>query len=300
MRIDIFKTEYKILLLSIIIVAIILPIAYVILKDSTPKEFDGQRAYEEVKFQVGVGPRTIGSNAHEVVANWIITDLTKLNWKVDTQETVTSGVAIKNIIAKKGSGTPWVLIASHYDSRSYADNDPNPQNRKLPVMGANDGASSVAILLELARVLQNNLDKQIWLVFFDAEDNGNALGTGWDLGSEYFVSQLNGKPDSVVILDMIGDKDLNIYKERNSNPDINNEIWSVASGLGYSQFIPSYKYDLIDDHTPFIQAGIRAVDVIDFDYPYWHTVNDTLDKVSSESLKVVGETILEWLEQYPK
>ena len=84
---------------------------------------------------------------------------------------------------------------------------------------------------------------------------------------------------------MVGDKDLNIYMEGNSNPDLNTEIWSVAKELGYSQFIPTYKYDLIDDHIPFIQAGIRAVDVIDFDYPYWHTTNDTLDKVSAESLQ---------------
>ena len=158
----------------------------------------------------------------------------------------------------------------------------------------------MAVLLELARVIPNNLDKQIWLVFFDAEDNGNAFGTGWDLGSEYFVSMLSGQPDSVIILDMIGDKDLNIYMEGNSNPDLNNEIWSVASELGYSQFIPKYKYNLIDDHTPFLNAGIRAVDVIDFDYPYWHTVEDTADKVSAESLQVVGDTIMKWLEQYPK
>ena len=194
----------------------------------------------------------------------------------------------------------WVIIASHYDSRSLADNDPNPQNRKLPVLGANDGASSVAVLMEIARVLPSRLNKQIWLVFFDAEDNSNTLGTGGDLGSQYFVSELNGKPDSVVILDMIGDKYLNIYMERNSNPDLNTEIWGVASELGYSQFIPKYKYSLIDDHTPFIKAGIRAVDLIDFDYPYWHTADDTLDKVSAESLKTVGDTVIKWLGQYSR
>jgi Zn-dependent M28 family amino/carboxypeptidase len=242
----------------------------------------------------------MGSTAHDLVTKWISSNLLNLNWTVDTQETNSSGMAIKNIIAKKGSGAPWIIIASHYDSRSYADNDANTKNRELPVLGANDGASSVAVLLELARVLPDKLNKQIWLVFFDAEDNGNALGTGWDLGSSYFVSELNSKPDSVVILDMIGDKDLNIYMERNSNPDLNKEIWDVASELGYSQFVSNYKYSLIDDHTPFIQARIRAVDVIDFDYPYWHTVNDTLDKISAESLKAVGATILKWLEQYPK
>ena len=90
---------------------------------------------------------------------------------------------VKNIIAKRGTGTPWIILGSHYDSRSIADQDPNPKNRNQPVLGANDGASSVAILLELARVLPTNDNKQIWLVFFDDEDNGTSSGTGWDLGS---------------------------------------------------------------------------------------------------------------------
>ncbi len=281
------------------VIVILIIIAIFKLNNENPN-FNGERAYADVKFQVDLGPRTMGSQAHDLVTKWMISNLHNQKWMVDTQEAVTSGVAIKNIIAKRGLGTPWIIIGSHYDLRSYADKDPTPQNRKLPVPGANDGASSVAVLLELARVIPNNVDKQIWLVFFDAEDNGNAFGTGWDLGSEYFVSMLSGQPDSVIILDMIGDKDLNIYMEGNSNPDLNNEIWSVATELDYSQFIPKYKYNLIDDHTPFLKAGIRAVDVIDFDYPYYHTVEDTADKVSAESLQVVGDTIMNWLEQYPK
>src|SRR4030042_1237715 len=295
------RKEYKILVSVITIVVIVILIVIAIFRlNNENHNFNGERAYTDVKFQVDLGPRTMGSQAHDLVTKWIISDLLNQKWMVDTQEAVTSGVAIKNIIAKRGFGTPWIIIGSHYDSRSYADKDPTPQNWKLPVPGANDGASSVAVLLELARVLPNNLDKQIWLVFFDAETNGNAFGTGWDLGSEYFVSALSGLPDSVIILDMIGDKDLDIYMEGNSNPDINNEIWSVATELGYSQFIPKYKYNLIDDHTPFLNAGIRAVDVIDFDFPYYHTVEDTTDKVSAESLQVVGDTIMKWLELYPK
>ena len=295
------RKEHRLIVSTIIILIVIIPITFLILwLNHANQVFDGEQAYADVKYQVDLGPRTMGSQAHESVAKWIISELTKHNWMVDTQEGVTSGVAIKNIVARRGSGTPWIIIGSHYDSRSHADQDPNPQNRKLPVPGANDGASSVAVLLELGRILPRDLEKQIWLVFFDAEDNGNALGTGWDLGSEYFVSELSGKPDSVIILDMIGDRDLNIYMEGNSNPDLNDEIWGVASELGYSQFIPNYKHSLIDDHIPFLSAGIRAADVIDFDYPYWHTVADTADKVSAESLKVVGDTMMKWLEQYPK
>jgi Zn-dependent M28 family amino/carboxypeptidase len=271
-----------------------------LISSSKYREFDGQRAYEGVKYQVELGPRTLGSEAHENEEKWIISSLENQKWDVVTQEAEIFGVPIKNIIAKKGTGTPWIIIASHYDSRLYADQDKKIENQKLPVDGANDGASSVAILLELSRILPAKTNKQIWLVFFDAEDDGNIPGYDWSLGSQYFVSELSGKPDSVVILDMIGDRDLNIYMERNSSSDLNQEIWGVASELGYTQFIPTYKYDLIDDHIPFIQAGIRAVDVIDFDYPYWHTTNDTLDKISVDSLKVVGDTILKWLEQYPK
>lgn len=301
MRIAIIWKEYKFLLSSIIIVLVIITVILGILSMNKPAlEFDGSRAYKDVKYQVGLGPRTMGSEAHEQTANWIISELRNLNWQVNTQETVNSNQTIKNIIAQRGAGTPWVIIASHYDSRLIADMDSDPLKRKQPVMGANDGASTVAILLELARVLPTKLNKQIWLVFFDDEDNGTKSGSGWDIGSANFISKLQGNPDDVVVLDMVGDKDLDIYMERNSNPDLNTEIWNVAQELGYSQFIPTYKHDLIDDHIPFIQAGIRAVDVIDFDYPYWHTTSDTLDKVSAESLKVVGDTILKWLEQYPK
>jgi glutaminyl-peptide cyclotransferase len=295
------KIIKTILFSLIVLVVIIFSISLIIfLSNRKPNEFDSQRAFEDVKYQVELGPRIPGSEAHEKEAEWIISRLESLKWDVIPQKAVTSGAPIKNIIAKKGTGTPWIIIASHYDSRLFADRDTTPEGRKIPVEGANDGASSVAILLELARVLSSKLDNQIWLVFFDMEDNGNTQGYEWSLGSQYFISELKGKPDSVVILDMVGDKDLNIYMEQNSNPDLNQEIWGTASELGYKQFIPTYKYDLIDDHIPFIQAGIRAVDIIDFDYPYWHTTNDTLDKISADSLKVVGDTILKWLEQYPK
>jgi Zn-dependent M28 family amino/carboxypeptidase len=106
------------------------------------------------------------------------------------------------------------------------------------------------------------------------------------------------QPRAVIIVDMVGDADLNIYKERNSDPEIMDEIWGTAKRLGYeSKFIPDYKHSMLDDHTPFLEAGIPAVDIIDFDYPYWHTTQDTPDKVSAESLQVVGETLRAWLVQ---
>ncbi len=290
----------KVVVPALIIGVVILTIVQVLTSMNTdPLVFDGERALKDVKFQVDLGARTMGSKAHEQAVNYIVNQLQTYDWKVETQSAEVSGHQIKNIIASRGEGTPWIILGSHYDSRLLADHDKNPANRILPVPGANDGASSTAILLELARVIPSEINRQIWLVFFDDEDNGNASGSGWSIGSTYFVSQLQGKPDSVVVLDMVGDKDLNIYMEGNSAREMNNEIWSVAKSMGYSQFIPTYKHKMIDDHTPFLKAGIRAVDVIDFDYPYYHTTNDTLDKVSTDSLKAVGDTILKWLEKYP-
>jgi glutaminyl-peptide cyclotransferase len=293
----------RIITIILILVAGILLIAIsvmVIGLGTEPTQFDGQRAFEDVQTQMDFGPRTLGSVAHEQEVSWLIDQLNAEDWQVETQETVISGQPITNIIAKRGDGTPWVILGSHYDSRPIADRDQNPANRQLPVPGANDGASSTAALLELSRVIPKDIDKQIWLVFFDAEDTGNSSGSGWANGSEYFVSQLQGKPDSVVILDMIGDKNLDIFMEGNSDKTLNQEIWGVAKELGYTEFIPQYKYNIIDDHIPFINAGIRAADVIDFDYPAWHTTGDTIDKISAQSLKIVGDTILNWLDQYPK
>jgi Zn-dependent M28 family amino/carboxypeptidase len=121
-------------------------------------------------------------------------------------------------------------------------------------------------------------------------------GWDWILGSTGFVERLIEKPDAVVILDMIGDRELNLYWENNSDPVLSKEIWGIAKGLGYSgQFIPLWKHRILDHHIPFIEAGIPSVYIIDFDYPYWHTTADTPDKVSAESLKAVGETVHNWL-----
>lgn len=259
--------------------------------------FDKDRAYDHVIYQIELGPRTIGSNAHATTVEWLQKELLRNGWQVTIQEGNRLGVRIQNIIAKRGQGDSWIIIGAHYDSRSIADKDLNPNYQTQPVPGANDGASGVAVLLELSRVLSRRIDKEIWLVFFDAEDNGNIQGQDWILGSREFVDKLEGKPDAAIIIDMIGDADLEIYWERNSTPILAQEIWDIAMELGYSEiFIPKFKYRIIDDHIPFIRAGIPAVDIIDFDYPYHHTISDTADKVSPESLAIIGNTLIRWLE----
>lgn len=262
-----------------------------------PVAFDGNRAYADVQTQVAFGSRVPGTEGHSKIESWIQEQLVKAGWQVEVQKSEALGHPVENIVARRSTQPPQIVIGAHYDTRMFADNDPDPTRHKDYVPGANDGASGVAVLLELARSLPHDT-VPVWLVFFDAEDNWNIPGWDGELGSRAFVHSLTARPPAVIIVDMIGDADLNIYKERNSNPDLTNAIWQVAKELGYeSKFIPEYKYSMIDDHTPFLQAGIPAVDIIDFDYPYWHTLQDTPDKVSAESLKVVGETMRTWIMQ---
>jgi len=259
--------------------------------------FDGRRAYEDVQTQVTFGPRVPGTDGHAKIREWMREELVEAGWQFEVQESEALGHTIQNILAKRSDEPPQIIIGAHYDSRMFADHDPDPSQHTNYVPGANDGASGVAVLLELARTLHENTPP-IWLIFFDAEDNGDIEGWDWILGSSEFVRNNTIQPRAVIIVDMIGDADLNIYKERNSNPALTDEIWATAKNLGYeNNFIPEYKHSMLDDHTPFLQAGMPAIDIIDFDYPYWHTTHDTPDKVSAESLQAVGETLHVWVMQ---
>jgi glutaminyl-peptide cyclotransferase len=190
-----------------------------------------------------------------------------------------------------------VLLGAHYDTRPVADRDPN--DAKQPVPGGNDGASGVAVLLELARVLDaSTLDRQVLLAFFDAEDRGELDGWPFSVGAEHMASHLTVRPDYMVLVDMVGDRDQNIYWESNSDPALMRDLWSIAEKLDYGrQFIPERRWGLMDDHIPFVNRGIPSVDIIDFDYPYWHTALDTCDKISPESLERVGRVLQSWLAQ---
>jgi len=257
--------------------------------------FSGSRALDNVIEQVNMGPRTPGSLPHTLFFPWLQSKIDQPGWIVELQKGFYQGHQITNIIAMNSIEPPKIIIAAHYDSRLLSDNDPDSKLRSTPVPGANDGASGVAVLIELARTLPVKA-LPIWLVFFDVEDNGKIPGWEWLLGSRYFVSQLEATPQAVIILDMVGDKNLNIFREINSDYDLTTEIWKVAQSLGYeSSFINKSKYSILDDHIPFIDAGIPSVDIIDFDYPFWHTTADTSDKISAESLEIVGSTILNWI-----
>ena len=265
---------------------------------ATPIVFSGQRAFRDVNYQVSLGPRIPGNTAHAQTIDYIYQTLKKYGWELEIQEVEVMGQPLKNVIAKRGSGDEWIILGAHFDTRRFADRDPNPQLQYDPVPGANDGASGVAVLLELGRVLPKELDKQIWLVFFDGEDQGEIPTWDWILGSKGFAASLSELPDAAVIVDMVGDADLQIYQETNSDPELTAEIWKTARQAGYGKvFIDEEKYSILDDHFPFLKLGIPAVDIIDFDYPHWHTTADTPDKTSPESLSAVGITLYNWLLQ---
>ena len=277
------------------------------LADRQPEiKFDALRAYQDIEYQVALGPRIPGSDAHQNIQNWMLQELEGNGWETEVQNITFEGQPVSNIIGKFGEGEPWIVLGAHYDTRIHADLDPDLSKTLDPVPGANDGGSGVAVLLELARQLPahfqgadgSNPDLQgtIWLVFFDAEDNGRIEGWDWILGSRAFVAELQSDPDAAVIVDMVGDKNLKIYQEENSDDRLTREIWDNAAGIGYGDYFLRYeKYTILDDHVPFLEAGIPAVVIIDFEYAYWHTTADTPDKVSAESLEIVGKTLLAWL-----
>ncbi|MBT3315700.1 MAG: M28 family peptidase [Anaerolineae bacterium] len=267
--------------------------------EPAPVKFDGERALQDVYHQTELGPRIPDSDAHAQIRAWMQEELEAAGWQVEVQTFEKFGHRGYNLVASHGEIEPEIILGAHYDSRIYADHDPDVEKRNQAVLGANDGASGVAILLELARTIpaqQPPPHSSIWLVFFDLEDNGNIPTWEWILGSRAFVDGYTLNPEAVVILDMLGDADLNIYLERNSDPKLRAEIWAQAAELGYENiFIPEEKFSMLDDHTPFLEAGMPAIDIIDFDYPYWHTTEDTADKIAKESLQVVGDTVLSWL-----
>ena len=268
--------------------------------------FDADNAYTLLKKQVDIGPRYPGSPGHEETARFIKTTLRSSadNITTDSFSEVVNGktIQLQNIIAHfNPDAKKWVLLAAHWDTRPTADQEIDAEKRKSPILGADDGASGVAVLLELGRMFaQKAPDVGVVMVFFDGEDYTDSMF----LGSKHFadnmekLTRVSNKPISIeygILLDMIGDSDLNIYQEEKSveaAPDVVDKVWTTARRLGHRDaFPPRTKYAISDDHIPLIKAGLKCIDVIDFDYPYWHTLNDTSDKCSAESLKTVGNVI---------
>ncbi len=280
--------------LFIIQTILILSLLFVSCAQAAPS-FDENRAYQDVQTQLSFGFRYPGSIGHAQTQDWIVSELEKNNWQVQLYEYPYYDLTISNIVAHRDGTAPHVLFGAHYDTRLLADQDLNyPQE---PVLGANDGASGVAVLLELARVIPETVPNEITLAFFDFEDQGGIGQYQWIAGSTALASDPTFKlPDQVIIVDMIGDKDLNVYIDRNSDPALTVEIWQAAQELGYEHYlIPEAKYSMLDDHVPFKNQNIPAIDIIDFDYPAWHTTMDNESNISAKSLGIIGKTLLYWL-----
>ena len=271
----------------------------------TVPSFDAQRAFGYLQTQCDFGPRNPGSDAHRKTQQYLFDSLNKLTDLVQTQEFLHLDSALKkefiltNLVATfYPEEKERILLCAHWDSRPWADQDSVILNRNQPILGANDGASGVAVLLELANILSQKKPKYgVDIVFFDGEDYGKRGHTqDYCLGSTFFAQNLPiPKPKFGILLDMIGDMDLNIYKEEYSNtyaPEIVDLIWGKAEKLKLKAFQPEVRHAVWDDHMPLILAGIPTVDIIDFDYPYWHTLHDTPDKCSAQSLETVGKLLI--------
>lgn len=271
--------------------------------------FNSSTAYDYLKKQVDFGPRVPGTQAHDECQKYITDELGKYTDQVCIQKFVFNAggtkIPMTNVIGfLNPRASKSILLAAHWDSRPVADQEVLASDRKKPIPGANDGASGVAVLLELARMFsEQKPDVGVAFVFFDGEDYG-PKGDDMYLGAKYFADNIKASltyknrtitPEFGILLDMIGDAKLNIYKERNSvtaNSGLVDRIWNTADALGYSSEFPkSIKYKISDDHIPLIHSGIDCIDLIDFDYAYWHTLDDTPDKCSPESLKKVGEVV---------
>jgi glutaminyl-peptide cyclotransferase len=257
--------------------------------------FDGDVALRLAERQMSFGPRIVGTPSHAEARMWILKTLEGLGWETTVHTTTYRGVQLNNLVAKRGASDRGpIVIGAHYDTRPKADRD--PVDPELPVPGANDGASGVAVLLELARILPADLGEQeVWLAFFDGEDSGGLNGWEWSAGAAAFAADLTVTPQAVIIVDMVGDAALRIPREATSDVGLLDEIWSIADNLGAEGFVHEIGVPIIDDHRPFLERGIPAVDLIGLPYAYWHTTADTLDKLSAESLEQVGRVVQAWI-----
>ena len=282
---------------NIILQLLLIMILSFLLAGCAADSFDEENAMGYVMTQVAFGPRIPGTIESSYLQDYLISELSNNGWIIERQEFVYQNTNISNIIAKKSPQQPSIILGTHFDTRALSDSDPDPEKRTTPVPGANDGGSGTAILLELSRhLLENN--QNIWLVFFDAEDQGNLDGWEWSVGASYFADNLTQLPEEVIIIDMIGDVDLNIHYEANSSSELSQQLWNIADELGYgSVFIKKEKYTIIDDHLPFIDKGIPSVLIIDLDYEMWHTTQDDISHISAESMSKVGNVLLEYLRQ---
>jgi glutaminyl-peptide cyclotransferase len=273
-------------------------------------EFHNTHAFELLVRQTSFGPRNPGSSGHRDCLQFLVSSLKSCSDHVRTQEFAHAGydgqkLQLTNVIASfKPEATSRILLCAHWDTRPRAERDENPARRNDPIIGANDGASGVAVLLELANIFKSTPPPiGVDLVLFDGEDYGREGDTErYLLGSRYYARSVpaDRQPRYGILLDMVGDANLELPKEQNSirfAPDVVRTVWNTARELGIPQFIDQVGDEILDDHIPLNEVGIKTIDIIDFEYPdathnYWHTHNDTPEHCSAESLGAVGTVLV--------
>jgi glutaminyl-peptide cyclotransferase len=271
-------------------------------------EVDGARALARVTRQVEAGPRIPGTPGHAEVRDWIASELTRLGARVERQSFVDStlgrALPLVNVIGRFGApaapGARRIVLCAHYDTRPWCDQDPDSAHRADPLPGANDAGSGVAVLLEVAELMSRRSPPvAVDLVFFDGEDQGRAEHPEeFSLGAAGYARRLgDARPTAAFLFDMVGDRDLGIHPEQRSVDQAANLASMVLDGAratGARGFRESPRYRITDDHVPLLDAGVPAVDIIDFDYPAWHTHRDLPDQVSAQSLAEVAR-VAAWL-----
>jgi glutaminyl-peptide cyclotransferase len=273
-------------------------------------QFDEQKAFSYLEKQCEFGPRSPGSEGAKNCLDYLEKELSNYADKVVRQpfqhfdKKTKKSYLMTNLIASFNSKeSQRIFLAAHWDTRPFADRDPDPINHNTPIIGANDGASGVAVLLEIARNLNLSVpDIGVDIILFDGEDFGKEGDLDeYFLGSKVFAeNSVNYKPRFGILLDMIGDAQLNIPIEGFSQdflPHVVNKVWSMAESLGEYSFERKPGAYINDDHKVLMEKGIPCIDIIDFSYPdeshrYWHTIEDTPDKCSPESLGTVGRVLL--------
>ena len=263
-----------------------------------PSAFDSSKAWEHLRQQVAIGPRPSGTPANVKTRDYIKAQMTALGLKTVEQPfegaTPLGPVKMVNLIATiPGKSPDRIVLGSHFDTKLFRDKR---------FVGASDGASSTAALIELARAIKarGSLPFTIELLFLDGEEAVlEWQGTDNTYGSRYYVeaARKSGSLKSIkafILLDMIGDRNLTIRRESNSTRWLTDIVWGAAKKLGHRGLMDE-ETTVEDDHIPFVKAGVPSLDIIDLDYPQWHTAQDTLDAVAARSLQVVGEVVVEAL-----
>ena len=271
-------------------------------------QFDASRAWDHLVKQVDAGPRVPNMPGHDVIREYMLRELRATTDRVDTQDFVWevrgTNLNMSNVFGVFGPDAPGkVVLAAHWDSRPQADQDPNPANHQTPIPGANDGASGVAVLLEVARVLQAAPPPVgVIILMLDGEDYGPGIDAMF-LGARYWAPHMvPERPAWGILLDMIGDRDLHIPREAQSQARagaVNDRVWQAAQQLGRAEFENTMGSAILDDHVPILDQGVPMIDLIDFSYgprhSWWHTLEDTPDKCSPDSLAAVGQVVLRTL-----